>query len=65
MSQAYLNTFFFLLSDSDMIGHCNGGKWTEWMNRDTPSGDGDYEISYIHRKKTKFCWRPIGLQVDI
>jgi hypothetical protein len=37
-----------------------GGTWTSWLNRDAPSGDGDYEtrVDFV----PPVCANPIGIQ---
>jgi len=46
---------------------CLGGYWTQFFDRDNPSGNGDYEItSYLRREYPgRLCSNPIGIDARV
>ncbi|XP_064404368.1 uncharacterized protein LOC135349713 [Halichondria panicea] len=46
---------------STVAGRCNRYCYTKWMDRDNPSGKGDYE-NFRHVSKTTVCPEPVGIQ---
>ncbi|XP_059212879.1 cartilage intermediate layer protein 2-like [Centropristis striata] len=43
---------------------CNPGCWTQWFDRDNPSGTGDWETlsSLLKANPGKICTQPIGVE---
>ncbi len=55
------NIILCALATSMVAGRCNRYCYTKWMDRDDPSGKGDYEIfSLVSR--TTVCPEPVGIQ---
>lgn len=40
------------------------GEWTEWLDRDNPSGTGDWEVLDIFVEQGKVCEHPISVMCE-
>ncbi len=49
------------INELQIIGH-DVGTWTVWLNRDAPSGNGDYETLADFVASGQACASPIGIQ---
>lgn len=49
-----------------MVLGCNP-KWTDWLDRDTPEGDGDDESLALHLNENplKICKTPIAIEARL